>query len=373
MIRGAAAACALCVLPLTAAPGAAHESDPGVVAVIDAVVPPLPPGVTVQVATSVAAQLVVANPTDVPLDVLDDAGAAYIRISAAGVAADLDSPAWRASNAPSGRVGPATSRPQQRPLVSVSRDSSWGWFDHRVHPGRAFVPERVRARRIRVELDRWEVSLRYGGERVTVRGHVEFRPVLGRLVTAVTSRPLPAGLTVTTVDGRVPAVFVRNDAAEPVVVLDADGGRYASIGPDGVLVMDRSRVHLEDQRIKGRDLSFEPRTGEGIRVSTAASYTWFDPRIRVPEEEVPDAVQRAGAPTVLSRWVIPLAVGDERIDVSGTTTWMPLTEAERAVSAVPDDPYRPGPLTILAVPAVGLLGLVFLRRRRTYHRADGKA
>ena len=54
------------VVTVPALPAAAHSSDPSVRPVLDAVQPALP-GVTVQIAASVTAQLVVANPTPTTL------------------------------------------------------------------------------------------------------------------------------------------------------------------------------------------------------------------------------------------------------------------------------------------------------------------
>src|SRR5581483_3341602 len=89
-----------------APPASAHQTVPGVVDVLDRVVPPLPAGVTVQVAVSVSDQLVVANPTPTDLVVLGDDGEPFLRIGAQGTFANLRSPTWYRDNDPTGSTPP---------------------------------------------------------------------------------------------------------------------------------------------------------------------------------------------------------------------------------------------------------------------------
>ena len=74
-------------LVVPATPAGAHASDPSVRPVIDAVDPAVP-GVTVQLAASVTAQLVVSNPTPTTVSVLDVNDEPFLRIGPEGVTAN---------------------------------------------------------------------------------------------------------------------------------------------------------------------------------------------------------------------------------------------------------------------------------------------
>ncbi|HVE63714.1 MAG TPA: hypothetical protein VNB94_07930 [Mycobacteriales bacterium] len=317
---------AAAVLCAAAAPGGAHEGDPGVVTVLDSITPALPAGVTVQVVSSIAAQLLAENTTSTPLQAVADTGEVFLRVSAAGVEANFGSRAWYESNAPQGRARvPATLGPPR--FATVQMEPSWGWFDHRLHPSEVVVPPAVRAAKVRSRLADWTVPLQYGATEITLRGHLEYRPVLGRIVTALASRDVPDGVVMATVDGRLPGVFLRNDTGGEVRVLGPDGELFALIRPDWVGVNRRSRVHLEDSRAKGGEVTAAP-SGEGLTVvSNAPTYSWLDLRLRYSEPVVPAEVQRRRRPTVLVRWTIPLEIAGVRTDVTGTTSFVPFDVA----------------------------------------------
>ncbi len=306
----------------TVAPVGAHESDPTVVTILDSITPALPAGVTVQVGSSIAAQLLVENSTSIPLQAVADTGEVFLRVSSSGVEANFGSRAWYESNAPQGRARvPATLGAPRFARVQV--EPSWGWFDHRLHPSEVVVPPAVRAGKVQSRLANWTVPLRYGAAEITLRGHLEYRPVLGRIVTALASRDLPNGVVMATVDGRLPGVFLRNDTGGEVRVLGPEGELFALIRPDWVGVNRRSRVHVEDSRAKGEEVTAAT-SGEGLSVvSNAPTYSWLDLRLRYSEPVVPAEVQRRRRPTVLVRWTIPLEVAGVRTDVTGTTSFVP--------------------------------------------------
>lgn len=112
--------------------------------VLDAVQPALP-GLTVQIAARVTAQLVVANPTPTTLSVLDGDGQPLLRIGPEGVLANRSSPWWYLTNSPNGDAPiPADAQPGAPPRWErVSADPAWGWFEHRLHPAPQGVPPDV--------------------------------------------------------------------------------------------------------------------------------------------------------------------------------------------------------------------------------------
>src|SRR5215211_6511023 len=137
VVLGAAA------LAVPATPAAAHSSDPSVRPVLDTVEPALP-GVTVQLAQSVTAQMVVANPTPSTLSVLDGDGQPFLRIGPEGVFANRASPWWYLTNSPNGDASiPAGAQPGAPPRwEQVAAEPAWGWFEHRLHPAPAERPAR---------------------------------------------------------------------------------------------------------------------------------------------------------------------------------------------------------------------------------------
>jgi hypothetical protein len=367
MRRAAVVAAAL--LTVTALAAGAHQSDPAVVTLLDSVTPALPPGVRVAVVASVAAQLVAENTTATPLEVLDEEGNAFVRISLAGVEADVASPSWRTSNSPGG--GPGSTRRTSPHFVLVTRAASWGWFDHRLHPVPLVIADPRSTRRMR--LAEWTVPLRYGDVALTLRGHVERRPLLGRLVAEVTSAPLPAGIELRTLDGRVPGLFLRAITGERVRVLGADGEVFAEFSQGGVVANRASRIYVEDSRAKGLSLpDGAPASDATVRVASASSYSWLDLRLRYAAAAVPDDVQRRGEPTVLVRWTIPIEVGAVRHEVTGTTSFVPF---EKRGVPFEDPPARigVGPVLVVVLPIVLLAAVIVFRRRATYDRADRRA
>ena len=100
------------VAGLVSQPAWAHREVIGVTSVLDSVEPPLPDGVTVQVVRSVADQVVAANTTATPLEVLDEAGEPFLRIGPAGVEGDVASRRGIGRTPPRAMEGcPKTPRP----------------------------------------------------------------------------------------------------------------------------------------------------------------------------------------------------------------------------------------------------------------------
>lgn len=353
-------------LSLGAPPAGAHGSDAAISSVLDSIAPALPPGVQVTVETSVAAEVVVSNPTATPVEALDETGRAFLRISARGVEADVSSPAFVESSAPAGRAAasPASAPPR---FVKLSAAPTWSWFDHRLHPADLVVPAAARAAVAPVRLAEWSVPLRYGRTRLLLRGHVDYRRPLGRVVTSLDDEHgLPAEIRVGAVDGRLPALFVHNPTSEVLTVLDAKGSTYAEIGPAGVEVDATSEIHLADRRARGEVVVPVPGRPRRQRVSVAPSYTWLDPRLRPPGRVVPDDVQRRRRATTLVTWRIPYRIGTRSGELRGTTGFVPF--ATSGGSAARDD-RRAGARHVVAGSALGgciaVAVLVAVRRRRS--------
>ena len=317
---------------------------------LDRVTPALPDGVVVQVVASIVPQFVARNPTTTVLEVVGESGRPFLRISRAGVLADVGARDWMASNSPAGATSAADGPVR---WVRVERGDSWGWFDHRLHPAGLTV-EGTEQR----TLADWGVELRYGAAEHDVRGRIEQRPVLGTFV--VEADPAPAGLTVQPLQGRLPGLFLTIGTDE-VTVLGTDDRPFLIFRGGAVLADPTSPSWSADQQARG---SLRPGRGPGlVQLAAGRSHAWLDPRLSYPELLPPEAVLDAAEPAVVHRWEVPLRVGGEPAALTGVVRWVPSETAQ---------PERgdggPSPLIWIgattATAAVVLAGATLVRRRR---------
>jgi hypothetical protein len=314
-------------LPGLVAPAAAHSVDPRIVTVIDSVVPPLPADVVVQAQAGVATQLVVANPTATLLVVAARGGEDFLRISSAGVEANLESPEFYATSNP---VGSSAATPQRvregggkgaPRFVRIGSTSSWGWYDHRLHPADLAAPaDATRPAR----LGDFTVPLRYGDTAVEVRGHVEFRPLQGAFdVTADLAPDALAGVTVQVLQSsKLPGLFLTNGDTREFTVLGRDGEPFARFGPRGLEVNAVSRTRVEDQLARGADAG-PPAAEPRFELLGGTRLSWLDARLRWKDAAPPDEALRRDEPTVLGRWEVPVEVDGARVALTGEIRWVP--------------------------------------------------
>ena len=337
-----------------APPSYGHSADPRVTTVVDEVSPPLPGEVVVQVQSNLAAQLVVDNPTAIELEVLSEEGRPFLRLSAAGVFADVDSRAFYATSNPVGSTSGAPATPATTPRwVRVSRGSSWGWYDHRLHPEQIAAP-RDTGRQAR--LGEWEVPFRYGERDVTVRGHLQFRPLLGQYVA--TADPAPAGLDVQALPGRLPGLLLVNADRRPLTVLGRDGEPFLRWSAAGLEVNEASRTHVEDRQARGEATAGPPSDTPRWRLVDPAgtTHTWLDARLAAPDQPPADPGSPSARP-----WEVPVVLGSgERAALTGEVTWWPSAET----AAAGDGDRGTLPLALGAVAVVALAGTVLAVRRR---------
>lgn len=313
-------------------PLAAHQTSPAVRTVLDRVDPPLD-GVSISVRASLATELLVENPTDVELTVIGTDGRPFLRIGPGGVLANLDASDWYTTSTPEGgaSVPARTTDPADEPdWVQVSTEPRWAWFDHRLHPSALVVDLPEPGEPAAETLATWTVPMRYGDDDVVVRGHLERRPILGR-VEAVLIRDEPvSGVRLSVLQGRLPGLFLESGLDAPVTVLDVAGQPYARIGPDGVEVNVHSRLHHTNLQAREEvppvtDPDAAPRWRH---VADVPRHAWLEPRARYPDEQPPDDVVARAAPTTLLEWAVPVLVDGQRVAVEGTTRWVPAEQID---------------------------------------------
>jgi hypothetical protein len=316
-----------------APPAGAHASDPTVHPVIDAVDPPVP-GITVQLAASVTAQLVVANPTPTPVSVVDPNDEPFLRIGPDGVFANKASPSWYLTNSPNGDATVPEDAHAGAPArwEQVSTEPAWGWFEHRLHPMARHAPADVVRTRKTTTLARWSVPFFYGGQPFRVKGRIVYEPLRG----AVTSRlrgpaqPFP-GVGVQLAPGRVPALFLVNRGAEPVVVTGRAGEPFLRLGPDGAEVNRRSPTWADDARAQGDDVTataavVDPAAPpDWVPVAASPGYSWLEFRGLYGHERPPRRVVDAGRTAVLHTWTVPLEQAGRSVELRGETVWKPVS------------------------------------------------
>lgn len=301
---------------------------------------------SVVVRPSVVDELVLANPTAVPLEVIAVGGEPYLRVSSAGVFGNFASADWFRTGTPEG--GPLPRGLSSTPRwVRVSREPVWAVFDPRLRPS-VEVPPGIRAAGEDRILTAWRIPLTYGGKAVEVTGHIAFKPVRGGLVVAVDRAPV----TATPLQGELPGLFVR--APDRLEVTGRDGLSFLRFTGTEVLANTASASWRDDRAARGEQV-----VGEGwVVASRGRAFSWLDSRLRYPRDEPPTGL---GRKQVVHRWSIPVTVADRPGAIEGTVSWVPRADAVKAIRTTPDE--EDFPWWVLSLP-VALLVIVLAIRSR---------
>jgi hypothetical protein len=310
-------------LVLAAATAGAHSPDPAAGALeprLDALAPGLAE-LRVQLRRSLGPQLVLENPGERTLEVLDVRGVAFLRIGPDGVFGNLASPAWYHSLAPEAAgVPPELAKLLREGVavpdrwVRVAKEPSWGWFDTRLDP------EQAGGGGAHAKPETWSVPVRLGDTKGALRGRFVPSPQpTGRLQPRMRSdAELAPGVRVTLVPGLGGSLLLTSRSPEPVTVLGHDGAPFLRFGPDGVEANLRSATFAHSARLRGgAELAMQAAADGGPhwqRLSSVPSHAWIDPRT------TPDAAREAP-----QRWRVPVRIGlgDDAalVHIEGETTW----------------------------------------------------
>jgi hypothetical protein len=270
-------------------------------------------GVTVEVAQTLAPQLLVANRGPEPLEILDDSGRAFIRIGPAGVEADLAAAAWYETLATVRPPVPAEARDPQAPprWKRVKAEPEFGWFDPRLNASKLRPGEALRHADGPAAAGAWSVPVRIGGRAASIDGLFVFRPPEHGAYEASLQPPagFPPTIGVRISQGATPGVFMWNRGQETVTVLGLEGEPTIRLSPAGVEVNTGSPTW----RKLGREerASAETAGERWLKVSKQPAYTWLEPR----------GSTEADGRHEEKDWTVPVLVGDTRFDLRGVSVW----------------------------------------------------
>jgi len=180
-------------------------------------------------------------------------------------------------------------------------------------------------------LAEWTVSLDYGGQPVTARGRIVYERQRGAVSARLRGPARPfRDVTAQLAPGRVPALYVTNRGAEPVVVLGRDGEPFVRVGPGGAEVNRHSSTWADNARAQGQDLAVAAAVvdpgapPEWTLVRSAPNYSWLEFRGLYERDRPPRRVLKSGETKVLRAWTVPIEQGGRRVELRGETVWKPL-------------------------------------------------
>lgn len=342
----------------------AHETAPTLTPVIDGFTPAVD-RVDATVQASQDATLLTLEPAGGVVEVLDDQGIAWARVTASVVEVDVTSRAFHAAMSPEGFV-PADLEAPDDPWVEVAREGRFQWFEHRLHPAALDVDPAVLASDEPQDVASWSVPLRIDGEPVALEGRLRHVPVTGRLEPRLRDgRELAPGVVIEVAPGPVPAFFLRNDSDRPVTVLSREGSPYVVLDGRGAQVNTASATWAEQPQAP----LFDPAGVAGTagpayeRVSATPSHSWLDARAALPGLLPSADVRASDRPVRVGEWSIPVQVGEELVAVHGELVWVPLAAQEGTAGDAAVGLWAvPLEYVVAALAGVVLLA-VWLRRR----------
>ncbi len=321
-----ALACVFCLFEAGSA--FAHGGDSDGEQEVRAVIDPLPPeldGLRVQLRHTLAAQLLVTNPTDKPLGVLDERGRTFVRIGNGHVEGDLGAASFHRTYtlmAPGAIKADASSDPNWQ---TVEDTPNWGWFDLRLRGSDVAVPHAVIDAGQPADVGSWSIPVHYGEVDSAITGHFEFVPPTRGIIEAqvTDSGALSGQALVRAMTGSAkPGLFVSYRGDKPLTVFDDQGGPLLRFSAQGVEVNQLSRTWA-DIRPSGAP---EHVTAAGntasvrwAKLSSGKSYGWIEPRAAyagTPED--------AATAHVVKQWQIPIRIGDADSTIQGETAWAPI-------------------------------------------------
>lgn len=189
----------------------------------------------------------------------------------------------------------------------------------------------------------------------------EGNPNYRSVVKAVTPQTNGANFEILNFDDRV---LLHNTSGKDIEVFGYENEPYAQIKADGTVLVNRNSkaFYLNEDRqgetAVPQDLGSEPDWEEQ---SKSGRFEWHDHRMHWMGAGDPPNLTDKGKETLIDNWEIPIAVGGEKGQVTGTLTWVPLDSGGLPLGAI----FGFAGLIILLSIAV-----IVVRRRRSADDGD---
>jgi hypothetical protein len=334
---------ALLALVIAPVPAEAHTGDFLSRPVFERMDPDIP-GIEVEVVYTANYQFLITNTTATELTILAVTGEPFIRIGPNGAYGNFNSPSWYNSNVPDGLLpSQIPKRAKEGPDVEpdwakVSKDPSWGWYDHRLHPVERYVDKRVQESRVPVTLEKWEVAAQYGDQPAKIKGRIEYKPQLGTYEAVLKSPDQPApDVTVAVVSAQVPAIYLQNNSQQTVTVLGAEDEPFVRIGPTvEVNLHSPSYIQMQQAIAKTPEASAEVGQAEANadtapnwqQVQKSPQWRWLEFRAAPPPGDPPKELTEREDPTTVKTWKVPILIGENRTEISGITQFVPIANIQ---------------------------------------------
>lgn len=303
--------------------GGSDEDQGSVRAVLD----PLPPELSslrVQLRTTLAPQLLVANPTDKPLTIEDETGRLFLRIGPENTEGDLGTAAFHRTNtlmAPGAIPADASSNPR---WAVVEATPNWGWFDLRLRTSAIDIPHQVVDAGKPASVGQWSVPVRLGDTESAISGRFEYVPPVAGIVQAqvVDVGVLKGQALVRAMPGSArPGLFLSYRGDSPLTLMGEQDEPFLRFSSQGVEA-NRHSPTWAMVAPAGAPSFVDNKGAAEVRwatVSSGRSYGWIEPRAAYVG--IVESPTRSG---VVKRWQIPIRIGDSSSRIEGVTEWFPV-------------------------------------------------
>ena len=189
----------------------------------------------------------------------------------------------------------------------------------------------------------------------------EGNPNYRSVVTGVTPADKGASFEILNFDDRV---LLHNTSGKDVEIFGYENEPYAQVKADGtVLLNTNSKAYYLNEDRQGesavpQDLGSEPNWKEQ---SKSGRFEWHDHRMHWMGAGDPPNLTDKGKTTLIDNWEIPISVGGQKGQVTGTLTWVPQDNGGLPIGAIF------GFAALIIVLSVA----VFIVRRRRSAEDDG--
>ncbi|MDA0183077.1 hypothetical protein OJ997_22400 [Solirubrobacter phytolaccae] len=163
----------------------------------------------------------------------------------------------------------------------------------------------------------------------------EGNPNYRSVVKTVTPTTDGANFEILNFDDRI---LLHNTSGKDIEIFDYENGPYAQVKADGtVLLNTNSKAYYLNEDRQGQsavpqDLGSEPNWKEQ---SKSGRFEWHDHRMHWMGAGDPPNLTDKGKETVIDdKWEIPISIGGQKGEVTGTLTWVPLDSGGLPIGAI---------------------------------------